>query len=80
MPRIDDVLERVPEESNADSPFGRYRGYSLGKTTFKRKDGLPIQQEDLDLMNSERWGQRHDVIGKVGDLTARIEWECDSGD
>lgn len=55
-----------------------YNCYEVGKVTYKRKDGQPITQDDLDAIEARDFGQLNRAIGKPGDMTAVHHWECDS--
>lgn len=77
---VEQVLEQVPEKSHVEQPFGRYRGYSRGTITFKRKDGAKIQEEDLVNLRQLSYGQIHSVRGTAGEDTCSVYFECDSTD
>lgn len=77
---VEQALERIPEKTHVEHPFGRYRGYSKGTITFKRKDGAKIQTEDLASLSALSYGQTHIVRGDVGDDTCSVYFECDSTD
>lgn len=73
-------LEKVPDKSQANYPYGRHRGYVVGKICYKRKDNASIQQEDLEALKTVILGQCNSVIGQVGDEYAFVNYSCDSGD
>jgi len=70
-------LQRIEEESKFATPFNCYH---TGHEVFKRKDGNPITQNDLDALSALVSGQGNKVTGQVGDNKAVYDWECDSGD
>lgn len=54
--------------------------YRSGKDRFRRKDGLPISQEDIRAVDRRRIGQGHHVRGNPGDMEIIHEWAVDSSD
>lgn len=54
--------------------------YSEGVTSYSRKDGLPITEEDIRAIDMCRYGQGHAIQGKAGDPEVFHHWYCDSSD
>jgi hypothetical protein len=75
---INRTLEQV--KNTVQSPFGQYRGYSVGTITYRRKDGLSIQEEDLFNLRKLSYGQIHIVRGEPGQDVCSVFFECDSTD
>lgn len=70
-------LEKVEGKSNSSSP---YRCYSQGTTVYRRKDGEPVTQADIDAVDANVVGQGHTVIAKPGDQEITHKWFVDSSD
>ena len=56
------------------------RCYVVGQSSYRRKDGKPITQDDLDAVSFLDHGQINIVDGGVGSDSLTHRWECDSGD
>lgn len=69
-------LEIIDNKSRTNG----WRCYAEGEIVYKRKDGKPITQDDIDALNNFSFGQGNDIIGKVGDATVEQRWICDSSD
>lgn len=54
--------------------------YSSGADKFIRKDGLPVNSEDIRAVDFRKIGQGHMVKGAPGDLEIIHEWSIDSSD
>jgi len=68
---------------HAAEPTSRTRGwrcYQEGEIVWKRKDGQPITQDDIDALNHHTHGQGNTIVGNVGDMTVEQRWFCDSSD
>lgn len=63
-----------------DGRTNGWRCYAEGEIIYKRKDGNPITQDDIDALNHFSFGQGNDIRGKVGDATVEQRWICDSSD
>lgn len=70
-------LEVDEGKSGSSSP---YRCYSQGTTVYRRKDGQPVTQADIDSVQANRVGQGHTVIGSPGDVEIIHKWFVDSSD
>lgn len=77
---VNKFLELVPELTKVSSPYGPYRGFSLGTRVFQRKDKNPINDLDLAQLKKLSFGQVHEVRGIPGDMTCSVYFECDSTD
>lgn len=73
---IQEIFEKVPEQSKYSSSNCWHEGHSV----YRRKDGLPITQDDIDVLNTRVFGQTNIVRGNVGDMTIAHDWVCDSSD
>lgn len=54
--------------------------YSTGTDQFVRKDGQPINEEDIRAVDFRRIGQGHSVKGVPGGMDIVHEWSVDSSD
>lgn len=70
-------LVRDKEKSTSRSP---YRCYSEGTTVWRRKDGQPITQDDIEAVKANRIGQGHTVIAAPGENVIVHKWFVDSSD
>jgi hypothetical protein len=77
---IDEHLKIDSSKTKIDQPYGRYRGYRKGVLYYHRKDGTPVTQEDIDVLDKYKRGQGHGVRGKAGDMEVSVHYTCDSGD
>jgi hypothetical protein len=57
-----------------------YNCCQTGVIVYKRTDGKPITQDDIDAIKALDSGQKNDAIGNAGDMTVTHDWLCDSGD
>ena len=64
----------------SDESSTPYNCCSKGIKVFKRKDGKPITQNDVDALNEHSLGQVNNVSKSVGEMTVTQEWLCDSSD
>lgn len=54
--------------------------YHEGKDSYCRKDGQPINEEDIKAITQSSPGQGSTIKGKAGDLNVIHEWFIDSSD
>ena len=73
---IQEILEKVPEESKYSSSNCWKEGHSV----YQRKDKLSVTQDDIDALNARVCGQVNKIYGNVGDKTISHDWVCDSSD
>lgn len=73
-------LDIIPDMGYVVYPFGRDRGYVEGTNVYRRKDGRPIQIEDIKHLKQISLGQVHNVRENPGEDTCPVDYVCDSGD
>lgn len=73
-------MDTVPNGSSESRPYGRYRGYVTGKISYKRKDGLPLTELDVEKLKSLSFGQVTGCRSKPGDEIGVVTYTCDSTD
>lgn len=80
--KAEQVHAYVDQELEPFNSTSRQAGncFVIGSCHYRRKDGKPITQNDLDALNELDYGQCNRVTGKVGDPSALHYYECDSGD
>lgn len=56
--------------------------YSRGTDEYTRKDGAPLTEDDLRLLNFRGWvykpNQHKSNRGQAGDLAVRVDWVLDT--
>jgi hypothetical protein len=74
---LDEVCEPVKEKCSRATP---YRCYVEGTDTYRRKDGLPIRDDDLEALRAIDNGQSNIVRASASGMEMTHSWVCDSSD
>lgn len=74
---LEQVCEPVPNKCSRATP---YRCYVEGTDTYRRKDGLPIRDDDIAALRAIDNGQSNIVRVSVSGMEMTHSWVCDSSD